>query len=568
MSVLAQATVDSGGVPDIAWSLLIPFLVVAIGGIVLITITSVVPVLRGRGFPAAFTVLAAAVAAGWLVPIWNRIDDDGPQSVVDGALSIDQFTLFVWGVICISVFLVGALLDGYLRRERFDGPEWYVLVLMSASGGMLLAAAQDLILTFLGLEILSIAVYVLAALHLRRSESQEAAFKYFVLGALSSALFLYGIALVYGATGSTSLAGVAGARSDNAAGLNPLEDSSMMLVGMALILVGFGFKVSAVPFHMWTPDVYQGSPTPVVAFMASAVKVAGFAGLVRVFWEGFGFYMEDWRPIIIVLSAASLMIGSFLALAQTNVKRMLAYSSIVHAGFMLAAVQAMAVEGASASVLAAESLLFYMLAYTIMVAGTFGVMTVVGGTGDGSHSLDDYVGLSRTRPVLAALMAVLLFAQAGIPFTSGFLAKFRVIAATANSGSYVLAGIAMLSAVVAAALYLRIVVSMFLTATPAVAHAATDADIEAAGAQAGDGLGTDGLGDSSVAEGLSTEDLAGGNPATEDLATVHLATEDLPMPRAAVAAIFAAAVATIVLGIVPVGTEVLDSAAEALFALK
>lgn len=547
MSLLAQATLDSGGVPDVAWSLLMPFLIVAIGGIILITITSVAPVLRGRGFPAAFTILAAAIAAGWLVPIWNRIDDDGPQSVVDGALAIDHFTLFVWGVICVSVFLVGALLDGYLRRERLDGPEWYVLVLMSAAGGMLLAAAQDLILTFLGLEILSIAVYVLAALHLRRSESQEAAFKYFVLGALSSALFLYGIALVYGATGSTSLGGIAGARGYNAAGLNPLEDSSMILVGMALILIGFAFKVSAVPFHMWTPDVYQGAPTPVVAFMASAVKVAGFAGLVRVFWEGFGFYLDDWRPIIIVLSAASLMVGSFLALVQTNVKRMLAYSSIVHAGFMLAAVQAMAVDGPSASMLAGQSLLFYMLAYTIMVAGTFGVMTLVGGSGDGSHSLDDYVGLSKTRPVLAGLMVVLLFAQAGIPFTSGFLAKFRVIAATANSGSYVLAGIAMLSAVVAAVLYLRIVVSMFLASTPVVAHAATDADVDA-----GDGSAEEA--DTSDADGSET-------PAV-------LSTAGLSMPRAAVAAIFAAAVATIVLGILPVGNGVLESAAEALFALK
>ncbi len=546
-STLAQANPSGVEVPDIAWSLLAPFIVLAIGGILLITVTSVVPVLRGRGFPAGFTIITAAAAAAFLVPVWNRIDDDGTQSVVGGALAIDHYTLFVWGVICISVFLVSALLDGYLRREQLDGPEWYVLMLMSASGGMLLAAAQDLILTFLGLEILSIAVYVLAALHLRRSESQEAAFKYFVLGALSSAVFLYGIALVYGATGSTSLGAIAGARSDNLAGLNPLENSSLMLVGIAMVLVGFAFKVSAVPFHMWTPDVYQGSPTPVVAFMASAVKVAGFAGLVRVFWEGFGYYMDDWRPIIIVLSAVSLMVGSFLALAQTNVKRMLAYSSIAHAGFMLAAVQAIAVDDGGDSALAGQALLFYMLAYTIMVAGTFGVMSLVGGRGDGSHSLDDYIGLSRSRPVLAGLMAVLLFAQAGIPFTSGFWAKFRVIIAAANSGSYVLAGIAMLSAVVAAVLYLRIVVSMFLIQGPAVAHAATDASVDDEAAD-----------DAEAPEAETEADHPAPRPAS-----------DIPMPISALTAIAIAAAVTILLGVLPgIGGGVLEAAAEALAELK
>jgi NADH-quinone oxidoreductase subunit N len=548
-NLLAQsgAPAVQGVVPDVPWSLLHPVLIMVEAGILMITLTAVVPFLRRKGFPAAMTILAAALSFWRLGPVWNRVSEDGPLYIVGRAFAIDHFTLFIWGVIAIAVFIVAALLDGYLRREGLDGPEWYVLLLMSAVGGMILAASQELILTFVGLEILSIAVYVLAGLHLRRTESQEAAFKYFLLGALASALFLYGIALVYGATGSTSLEVIAGARAPVGNGLNPVEDSSLILGGMALILIGFGFKVSAVPFHLWTPDVYQGSPTPVVAFMASAVKVAGFAGLVRVFWQGFGFYLEDWRYPVIVMASLSLIVGSLLALPQTNTKRMLAFSSIAHAGFMLVAVQALASNDSAIAFRGAQALLYYLLAYTVMVAGTFGVMSLVGagnaGRGDGAHSLDDYVGLSRRRPLLAGLLAVLLFAQAGIPFTSGFLAKFQVIVAAVDSGASVLAGVAMLSAVVAAVLYLRIVVSMFLVDEPEVALAATDA---------------------TVAEAIDAADAA-------DTVSGERAVDGpgIPMPWPAVTVIAMAAAASIWLGVMPIADDgVLAEAARALVELR
>ncbi len=560
---------DVVAVPDVAWSLLAPLLVLAIGGIILITITSVAPPLRERGFPAAFTILSAALAGWFIRGIWA--DHRETEYIVGDALAIDYYTLWIWATICVAVFLVAALFDGYLRRERFDGPEWYVLMLMSASGGMIMAAAQDLILMFLGLEILSIAVYVLAALHLRRTDSQEAAFKYFILGALASALFLYGIALIYGATGSTALNTIAVTRGPNAADLNPLEDSSMILAGIALLLIGFAFKISAVPFHMWTPDVYEGSPTPVVAFMASAVKVAGFAGMARVFWDGLGFYHDDWRPVISILAIASLVVGSFLAVAQSNVKRMLAYSSITHAGFMLVAFESLAGgtegdpssgSGLIRSLGGAEALLFYLLAYTLMTIGSFGVLTVAGRRGDGAHSLDDYRGLSKSQPLLAGLLAVMLFAQAGVPFTSGFLAKFRVIIAAANSGSYLLAGIAMLAAVVAAVLYLRVVVSMYMAdgGEVAVAHAMSDtADVDLAS-----DADADLAADPAAGHGEAAGEATDGEPVPGPVPG-----HDYRLPRPALVAIFIAVVATIVLGTLPsVGQGLLRDAAADLVLLR
>jgi NADH-quinone oxidoreductase subunit N len=367
-----------------------------------------------------------------------------------GALGVDGFSVYFTVLIGFSVILTALFADDYLRREGLDGPELYVLLMLAASGGMVMAGANDLIVLFLGLEILSISVYVLAAMHLRRSESQEAAIKYFVLGAFSSAFFLYGIALVYGSTGSTNLVTIADFLATTA-----LADDIILLAGLALLLVGFGFKVAAAPFHMWTPDVYQGAPTPTVSFMASAVKAAGFAALLRVFFLAFNSYATDWQPIVYALAVLSLLVGSVLAVVQTDVKRMLAYSSISHAGFVLVAVQAATDKGV-------EAALFYLGAYTFMVAGAFGVMTLVGRTGDAHHGLDDYRGLARQRPVLAFSFTVLLLSQAGVPFTSGFFAKFYVIDAAVEARSFWLAITAMIAAVVAAFLYLRIIVAMYL----------------------------------------------------------------------------------------------------------
>ncbi len=399
--------------------------------------------------------LAGVTAAGMItVKLWSVVTDGAPYQTLSGMVAVDGFAVFTRTVVLAATALGLLVAQGYLRREHVEGPEYHALLLLSASGMLLMTSANDLIVVFLALEILSIALYVLAAFDRARLESGEAGLKYFVLGALSSAVLLYGVAMVYGATGTTSLSGIA-----NFLAANTLFSSGLLLAGFALILVGLGFKVAAVPFHMWTPDVYQGSPTPVTAFMAAGAKAAGFAALLRVFVSGFGAYSVDWQPLVLILAVASLLVGSIVALVQQDVKRMLAYSSISHAGYVLIGVQADSEGGVS-------SALFYLLTYTFMVVGSFAVVTVVGRKGDRRHSLDDYRGLGSRAPVLAAAMAFLLLAQAGIPLTSGFVAKFTVFAASVEAREYGLTFVGVLTTVIAAFFYLRLIVVMYMTSPP------------------------------------------------------------------------------------------------------
>jgi NADH-quinone oxidoreductase subunit N len=429
-----------------------------VGALVLLTASSLLGRRGGSGAYALCTVLIGLGSLGASVWLWHDVSDEGPYTAVANALAIDGFSVFFMVLVSAAVVLGALLSESYLRREGLDVTEFYVLMLLSASGGMLMAAANDLIVLFLGLEILSIALYVLAGYHSRRSESREAAIKYFVLGAFSSAIFLYGVALTYGATGSTNLPEIAAFLANNV-----LTDNGILLAGMALLLVGLGFKVAAVPFHTWTPDVYQGSPSPVTGFMAAAAKAAGFAGLLRVFISAFDSQRLDWRPAIFVLAVLTLVVGSVLAVVQTDIKRMLAYSSISHAGYVLIGLQAASDEGVAGS-------LFYLLAYTFMVLGSFAVVTLVGRRGDARHDLDTYRGLAARRPGLALAFTVFLMAQAGVPFTSGFLAKFYVISAAVEAESYALAIIGMLFAAVAAFFYLRVIILMYSPAEDDEGH--------------------------------------------------------------------------------------------------
>ena len=447
--------------PDVEYSAMLPELLL-IGGAVVLLLVVATTRRRPPWLWTLITLLTGAASMAASLWVWFDVRDDGPRRIVADALVVDGFAAFFMVLVSATVILGALLAGGYLEREGFDGPEFHVLMLLSASGGVIMASANDLIVLFLGLEILSIALYVMAGFDGRRPESREAAMKYFILGSFSSALFLYGAALVYGATGSTNL----GSIRDFLAG-NLAPSGGVLLAGVALLLVGLGFKVAVVPFHTWTPDVYQGAPSPATGFMAAAAKAAGFAGLLRVFFTTFSTLRLDWRPVVWVLAVVTLLVGSVLAVVQSDIKRMLAYSSISHAGYVLIGLQAASDNGIAGS-------LFYLLAYTFMVLGSFAVITIVGRRGDADHDLSAYRGLAARRPALAMAFTIFLLAQAGVPFTTGFLAKFYVISAAVEARSYALGLIGMLSAVIAAFFYLRITVLMY--AQPSEAEMVADGD--------------------------------------------------------------------------------------------
>ncbi len=437
--------------PDVAWGYLSPILIMFGGALVLLLLAAMLPggVPRHVASFGTAAIALASMAAG--IPLWSMIIDPnrGPTSAVAGAVGVDGFSVFSYWVIAGAVVLVALLFHSYLAREGLEGVEPYVLMLFSAAGGMVMASANDLVVLFIGLEILSLAAYTLAAMHRRRIGSLEAGLKYFVLGAAASAFLLYGIALMYGATGTTNLG-----RMRLYLDGQGLTADNLLLGGMAMFIVGMAFKVAAVPFHWWVPDVYQGSPTPVTAFMASAIKTAAFAGLLRVLVVALPAYRGDWRPVIETLALLSLFGGALGAIVQTDVKRMLAYSSINHAGFILIGIAAASDKGISA-------VLFYLAIYSLMTVGAFAVVTIISREGDGHTSLSDLRGLSQTRPGLAMALVVFVLAQAGVPFTGGFFAKFGIIASAVDANLWWMGVAAMVSAVISAFVYLRIVGAMF-----------------------------------------------------------------------------------------------------------
>jgi NADH-quinone oxidoreductase subunit N len=510
--------------PHIDYLSILPVMVMIGGAVVILGWSSLLRRPLDVSWVTSLTALTASVALALSLFQWYEVLHQGAHTHIDGAVVQDGFSAFIGVLVTSAVFLSALVGDSYLRREGIDGPEYHVLMLVSASGAMIMGSANDLIVIFLGLEILSIALYVLAAFDSRRAESGEAALKYFVLGGFSSAIFVYGIALTYGATGTTDLPQIA-----DFLARNLLLHDGLLLAGVMLLLVGFAFKIAAVPFHLWTPDVYQGSPTPITGFMAAVAKAGGFAAFLRVFVSSFGVLRTDWRPVVFWLAVLTLALGAVVALWQRNVKRMLAYSSINHAGFVLLGLQAATTVGVSAS-------LYYLFVYSFLVIGTFAVLTAIGGRGDGHHDLSTYRGLARRQPWLAGALAVLLLAQAGVPLTTGFVAKLEVVSAAVRSGSTDLAVVAMVSAAVAAFFYLRVAVLMYAPDTEA-------ADGQAAAGQAGDE-------DDAVA--LPARTLVGtGEAGAVSVAPVATAEDHEPVPAGIAFAVFLCVAVTVVFGIWP-----------------
>ena len=428
--------------PSIALGPLLPTLFV-LGAAGLVLLLDLLPRRSGKEHLAA--VGLAGVVGGLLATLW-RWGSNG--RAFHDMIVLDGLALFANVVICYAAALVILLSVDYLGRAGAESGEYYALVLFATAGMMLLAAAGDLIVVFLALELMSLSLYVLAGLFKSQLAAGEASMKYFLLGAFASSFMLYGIALVYGATGATNLERVGAAAA--AQGHAPL-----LAIGLGLLLVGFGFKTSFVPFHMWAPDVYQGAPTSVTALIATGSKAAAFAALIRVLVVALRSAQADWTVLLWAVAVVTMTLGNVVAIAQSNLKRMLAYSSIAHAGYMLVGLVAGGAPGAGA-------VLFYLLAYAFTTVGTFGVITLCTRAGQEAVEVADYAGLARRHPVLAATLGLFLLSLVGIPPLAGFVGKFYLFAAAVRAGYVWLAVIGVLNSAVAAYYYLRVIVYMYM----------------------------------------------------------------------------------------------------------
>ncbi|MDQ3981242.1 MAG: NADH-quinone oxidoreductase subunit N, partial [Actinomycetota bacterium] len=434
-------------VPEVRLSGIAPELTLATAALLMLVVDAVLGRLLPRWALAAGST-AALVAAGYFaVDAWET-----NELQLEGMVAADGFAAFVKIALATFALLTVWLGRAHVGDDDLDESEFYGLVLFATAGMMLMASAADLIMVFLALETFSIALYVLVAFRRRSLASQESSMKYFLLGAFSSAFFLLGIALVYGAVGSTNLYG-AGDQSGIVEFLRttPTSDVTLLFLAAGLLIVGLAFKIAAVPFHMWTPDAYQGAPSTVTGFMAAASKLAGFAALIRLLDAALFTLRWEWQPLVIGVAVATMVAGSILAVVQEDVKRLLAYSSIAHAGFVLTAIVAASDGGVSGS-------LFYLATYGVSVLGSFAVVAVLAGRGESRTRLTDYKGLFYARPLLAAAFSLFLLSLAGVPLTSGFVAKLVVFGAAVDAGYTWLVVVGMLSSAIAAFFYLRIMV--------------------------------------------------------------------------------------------------------------
>jgi NADH-quinone oxidoreductase subunit N len=430
--------------PEISWLAIAPDLALAVGAaLVLLVDVQWKPPVRTLAWVTGAIVAVAAILT---VVQWVRIEPEGALAFA-GLISADGFAIFA------RLVLIAATALGLAAGWRFvvglgrRGAEAIALVLLATAGFSLMVAANNLVMMFLGLEVGSISLYVLAGLARERRESEEAAIKYFLLGSFASAIFVYGVALIYAGTGQFEIVGIR----DLLSGF-VLPNPAIIYIGLGLVVAGLGFKVSAAPFHTWAPDVYQGAPAGLVGYMAAVAKVAGFAAIARVLLTGLPDLSETWLPVVAAISVVSMLLGSVLALVQGDVRRLLAYSGVAHAGFIMTGV----VGGAT------DAVLFYLAIYAIQLIGAFAVVAVVGGPDGAGSSIDDYRGLGRRSPLLAGAFTVILLGMGGLPVTSGFVAKFGVFSGAWAEGYQWLVIVAVVASVVAFAFYIRVIVVMYM----------------------------------------------------------------------------------------------------------
>ncbi|SDS91149.1 NADH-quinone oxidoreductase subunit NuoN [Microlunatus soli] len=468
--------------PDLQYGLLLPFMVIFAAACLGVLVEALAP--RSLRHPLQLLVTFVGIGLALLFTIVNWANGQTAVTAL-GALSIDGPTYFVWTILLIFggiSFLIfaerkldpnasaftpsaaavpGTSSEQEAIRARLEHTEVYPLALFALTGMMLFPAANDLVLMFVGLEILSLPLYLLCGLaRRRRLLSQEAALKYFLLGSLSSAIFVYGMALLYGYAGSFDLGQIATALQTSD------QKDGLLLAGMIGVGIGLLFKVGAVPFHSWTPDVYMGAPTPITGFMATCTKIAAVGALLRVFYVALGGMRWDWQPVMIVVAVATMFIGSVLGIVQNDIKRMLAYSSIAHAGFILVAVAAASQTGngkPADSLSSVSSVMFYLVAYSVATLGAFAIITMIRLRGGESNELSTWAGLGRRSPITAGVFALFMLSFAGIPLTGGFMGKWSVFAAGWAGGDYALVAAAVVISLISAVIYLRVIVMMFFT---------------------------------------------------------------------------------------------------------
>lgn len=441
--------------PKIALSGIAPEMALSAVALVVLLVDAVLGDRRHRWYLPLLSIAGFAASVYFAKDAWDQVNATGPTVQLSGMVAVDGFSIFVKVTLAVFGALTVLLGHEYLVRRGLEEGEFFALVLFSVAGMMLMASSADLIVTFLALETFSIALYVLVGFQRNRLDSQEAAMKYFLLGAFSSTFFLLGIALVFGATGSTNL------YSSDAGGIaqflvnTPAGDLSLLVLGTGLLIVGLGFKVAAVPFHMWTPDAYQGAPSPVTGFMAAGSKLAGFAALLRLLDVVLFPLRWDWRPLVIGIAVVTMIVGSVIAVVQDDVKRMLAYSSIAHAGFVFTAIIATNDRGISGA-------LFYLATYGLTIIGAFAIVAVLGGPEERRTRINDFRGLFVQHPLLAGILTLFMLSLAGVPITSGFVAKLVVFGAAVEAGYSWVVVVGAVASAIAAFFYLRILVVMYM----------------------------------------------------------------------------------------------------------